>query len=128
MNDALVLAVVAMATASTSFTIARTKVFQSFRLAILRRGQTSKFMAWLGGLVTCPYCLSHWFAAAGTLVFFPRLTGGPVVFDFLASWMATVTISACFIGLVTLGTTAGTQIGAPAAQRVPTMKDKQQVP
>lgn len=103
-----------MATASTSFTIARTKVFQPLRLAILRRGQTSGVMAWFGSLITCPYCVSHYLAFAATVSFLPRLTGGPLVLDFLASWMATVMLSALFLGLITWGTTYGSNTGTPA--------------
>jgi len=59
--DLATLAMVALACASVSMTVARSRLFARPRQWLTDRS------AWLGKLVTCPYCFSHWVALAMVL-------------------------------------------------------------
>jgi len=54
--DLATLTLAALACASVSMTVARSRLFRPLREWLVRRS------AWLGKLVTCPYCFSHWVA------------------------------------------------------------------
>lgn len=61
-------AALSLATGAAAFTITRTKISEPFRAAVKEQS------AWLGNLVTCPYCTSHWLAAAAVVLMEPQLT------------------------------------------------------
>jgi hypothetical protein len=88
--------VVASATAAVSFTIAKTKVSAPFRTWV------KKHSAWLGALVSCPYCTSHWIMAAAVIVFNEdvRLLSGHGFFDYMATWAAMVAANAIVFGQI----------------------------
>lgn len=94
-EDLTLLALIAAATAAASFTIARTKITAPLRAWVTSHSQ------WFGNLVGCPYCVSHWLALAGTSVYRPDVADGPLVADFVLAWLATVAVSAAFIGIIT---------------------------
>lgn len=50
-----------MAIATITVTIGKTHAFSAMRSAVRHRSE------WLGRLVSCPYCLSHWCALAVVL-------------------------------------------------------------
>lgn len=64
----------ALAAGVAATTITKAKVFQPMRLAFKARGP------WLGYLVSCPYCASHWLVFAGQALYQVRLlhSGVPV--------------------------------------------------
>lgn len=65
---------------TTSVTIAKAGLFREFRRTVAR------YSTWLGELVHCPYCLSHWIAVALVFLYQPHLTHGniPVVDDMVS--------------------------------------------
>ena len=77
----------AFATAAISFTISRSSmpVFEFVRMWVARKSP------FLKELVHCPYCCSHWVAAAVCLVYRPLFVHSSVVpVDYLISWWALV--------------------------------------
>jgi hypothetical protein len=77
----------ALATAAISFTISRSSmpVLESFRMWI---GKKSPFFK---ELFHCPYCCSHWVAAAICLAYRPRFVdSGVYTVDYFVSWWAVV--------------------------------------
>ena len=88
------LAAASMAVAAASLTLSKAHVFAWLREAVARRS------AWLGQLVSCPYCTSHWIAAAAVWALRYRVTAAGTAADWLVAWLATVTLSGVWAGLV----------------------------
>lgn len=57
--------VIAVACSAAAMTITKASIFEYLREWVAARNQ------WLGKLVSCPYCTSHWLAAAGALTIDP---------------------------------------------------------
>lgn len=80
----------ALAVASTSVTISKSNALEWFR------NQVSKLGRWPEKLIHCPYCLSHWIAAAGVLL----MVEG-TLFQILLTIMAVVTLASfASIGII----------------------------
>lgn len=88
--------VIAFAVAAMSFTIAKTKVSAPFRAFVKSKSE------WLGGLVSCPYCTSHWLTLAAVLTFRGdiRLIWGHGFFDYMGTWAAIIGLSAIIVGQI----------------------------
>lgn len=86
--------VLGFAIGAVSFTIARTKITQPLREKIKGRN------TWLGNLVGCPYCLSHWFAFAAAGLYRPRIVHLWLPLDVLVAAMVMVAIAAFVWGLI----------------------------
>ena len=85
----------AFAVASISMTIAKAGVFLDLRLWIYDRS------VWLGELVMCPYCVSHWLAFGAVAVYQPRLVhSGFALLDLFVSAMIIVTLSGILFGIL----------------------------
>jgi len=75
---------------TTSVTLTKARVFRELREVV------TGWNAWLGKLVHCPYCMSHWISLVLVMVYHPGLThcGFPVLDDavsvFIIVAMATV--------------------------------------
>lgn len=87
--------VLSVAIGAVSFTLARTKIAQPLREKIAARN------TWLGNLVGCPYCLSHWFAFGAAGLYRPRLVHLWLPLDMLVSAMVMVALAAFTWGLIT---------------------------
>lgn len=87
--------VLALAVGSASFTVARTKISVPFRTWVMKKSK------WFGGLVTCPYCTSHWLAAVAVGIYRPRPVELWAPVDWGVAWLMTVALAAFVIGLVT---------------------------
>lgn len=87
--------VLALATAAISVTISRAWIFASFRMWV------SYHSAWLGELVSCSYCLSHWVAIVLVAIYRPVIIKHLVVIDLVVSVFVMVTLAAITGGLVT---------------------------
>src|SRR5687768_9303666 len=74
MNSWSAIAVLALAVSATSVTIGRTAVFAPFRDWFEARS------TWIHGLVSCPYCLSHWIAFLLAAWYRPRIVQSSVPF------------------------------------------------
>lgn len=85
---------VSLAVATTSMTVTRAIIFSPMRRWVKARNK------WLGELVSCPYCFSHWVAFAAVLVVRPTLTTSWYPVDLLISALAVVGLAAMFCGLI----------------------------
>lgn len=105
--------VLALSIGSVSYTTSSSKISAPLRVAVITRGvrSGSKPMRWLGDLLSCPYCVSHWLAFAATIVYRPWLVDANLsesvapgwvgrVFDFLVTSMALVTMSMVAVWLI----------------------------
>lgn len=88
--------VIAFAVAAMSYTIAKTKVSAPFRAWVKSKSE------WAGGLVSCPYCTSHWLTLAAMLTFRSdiRLIWGHGFFDYMGTWAAIIAVSAIIVGQI----------------------------
>lgn len=88
--------VIALAVAAMSYTIAKTKVSAPFRAWVKSKSE------WAGGLVSCPYCTSHWLTLGAMLTFREdiRLVWGHGFFDYMGTWAAIIAVSAMVVGQI----------------------------
>ena len=77
-----------------SYTITKGSIFGPLRVWLIERTY------WLGKLVQCPYCMSHWAAILAMLVFQPKMIGGNVVADYIATGFALTGLSALVAGCI----------------------------
>lgn len=95
MNTAMYQVVVlALATAAISTTISKGGIFASAREWIFERNE------WLGKLVSCSYCTSHWVAMALVAFYRPVLVQQWLIADLVISVFSVVAISAIISGLI----------------------------
>lgn len=85
----------ALPVASISLTTSRAKVFAGFRTWVAARSE------WLGKLVECTYCTSHWVAFLAVAFYRPNVMNSDVLFvDLIASAFAVVALAAPMAGLM----------------------------
>ncbi len=78
-----------------SYTIAKGSIFGPLREWFIVRS------LWLGKLVTCPLCLSHWVALVAMLVFHPRMFASTSsLADYVATGFALTGLSALFAATI----------------------------
>lgn len=87
-------AVLALATAAISLTITKGRIFTSAREWIAGRNK------WLGELMSCPYCTSHWVAIVLVAIYRPVIIQQWFLIDLLVSVFAMVAMSAVICGVV----------------------------
>jgi hypothetical protein len=87
------LIICSLAAATVAVTLSKSGVFKPMRLAIKSRSR-HWFFRWLGKLLDCPYCTSHWTAFAVALVFQPRPVAVHWAIDWLLSAFAMVVLAA----------------------------------
>lgn len=87
-------AVLALATAAISVTVSKARVSASAREWIASRS------TWLGELVSCSYCTSHWVAIALVAIYRPVLISQWIVVDLLVSVFGMVAIAAIVSGVI----------------------------
>ena len=83
-----------LAVGTVSYTITKGSIFGPLRVWVIERSY------WLGKLMQCPYCMSHWVAIAAMLAFHPRMIGGHVVADYIATGFALTGLSALVAGSI----------------------------
>lgn len=88
------LVLLGIAAGTAAFTIAKTKITEPMR------GWTKRHNVWLGNLVGCPYCLSHWLVAIGVGIYRPQVTDLNIVLDLGVSWLVGVFIASLAFGLI----------------------------
>lgn len=76
-----------------AITLSKGKIFLKQRVWL---SQKSPF---LGGLFSCPYCLSHWIVFVAMLIWPQRLLGGPIFADYIFSGFSLIGFNALFMGL-----------------------------
>lgn len=84
------LIIISLAIASISYTISKGGIFRPMRLYICKT--ESKF---LGELISCPYCVSHWVSWIIMFVIFKSLS-----LDFIISSFAAITLSMFWTGII----------------------------
>ncbi len=87
-------AVLALATAAISVTISKARLFASAREWIAKRN------TWLGELMSCSYCTSHWVAIALVAIYRPVLVSQWIIVDLFVSVFAVVAIAAIVSGMI----------------------------
>jgi len=83
-----------MASASLTVTLSRGKIFDRPRDWMARKSE------FIGRLLSCPYCLSHWVAFAIVGVYRPQALPAQPMVNFFAVSFAVVTLTALLIGAV----------------------------
>jgi hypothetical protein len=100
------LVILAIATATVSMTVTMASIFRFLREWF---EDEEGFRGWLGELLTCPYCLSHWTAALFTFLYKPQIITYPpslsrlaagAILNGIVSWLVMVALSAGFCGLI----------------------------
>lgn len=81
-----------LVTSAISITVTKASIFESFREWILRKSK------WLGSLVSCPYCFSHWVTIGLVLIYMPVVFPMIFIIDLIMSAFAIVAISALISG------------------------------
>lgn len=92
-TDALTLAVLGLAVGAIATTISKAHIGDIPRAWVARQ---SKF---LGELLACPYCVSHWIAAAIVVATPMRITGNVFV-DYPAQGFSLVALGAFTVGMI----------------------------
>lgn len=96
-NPWITVGVLALAVAVVSITATKAKVSKPLRDRIKSRN------AWVGELVSCPYCFSHWLALGAVIIYRPVLvSSGFLPLDLVVAAMAMVAASSLAIGLIFL--------------------------
>lgn len=83
------LIILAMAVSTISLTVSKSKIFESTRNWVSGRSK------WLGELISCFYCFSHWVAAVLVL-----LTGLTTQFGFIITVLAVINVAAVFSSVI----------------------------
>lgn len=80
---------------TVAYTLTKGSIFTPLREWVIDRS------LWLGKLITCPYCTSHWVVFFAMLIFRPRLINyGFAPTDYLATGFALVGLSAMSAGVI----------------------------
>ena len=82
------------AVAAIACTISRAQVFSFLRFWIKQKSE------WLGELINCPYCTSHWLALGFVVIYRPVLFNQYWLIDLLVSWFVIVALSAIISGFI----------------------------
>lgn len=83
-----------LAVGTVSYTITKGSIFGPLRVWVIERSY------WLGKLMQCPYCMSHWVAIVAMLVFHPQMIGGNIVADYIATAFTLTGLSALTAGSI----------------------------
>ena len=87
--------ILSLAIAAGALTVTKARIS-----APLRDRATAK-SKWLGELVSCPYCFSHWLSFAAVAAYRPALVhSGFIVLDLLVAAMAMVAVSALVVSAI----------------------------
>lgn len=80
---------ISLAISAISYTISRTEIFKPIRKLICSR------LNWLGKLISCPYCLSHWVSFGMIFYFYKTIS-----FEVFILTFAMVALSAIWTGMI----------------------------
>lgn len=94
LNGLYQIIVLALATAAISVTTSKSRLFAS------AREWSAKKSTWLGELVSCSYCTSHWVAIALVVIYQPVAVSQWIVIDLIVSVFVIVAIAAIVSGVV----------------------------
>lgn len=94
MNQLLPFILLGLCCGVISYTLTKGSIFGPLRVWVIERTY------WLGKLMQCPYCMSHWVALGAMLVFHPKMVGGNVVADYVATGFALTGLSVLTAGTI----------------------------
>ena len=77
-----------------SYTIAKGSIFGPLREWFIMRS------LWLGKLVTCPLCLSHWVAIGAMMIYHPCMIGSGSFVDYVVTGFSLAGLSALFAATI----------------------------
>lgn len=80
---------ISLAISSISYTISRTEIFKPLRKFICNK------FNWLGKLISCPYCLSHWVSFIITIYIYKYISLEVIILSF-----SMIALSAIWIGMI----------------------------
>ncbi len=86
--------VLALATAAISVTVSKARLFAFVREWIAARN------TWIGELISCSYCTSHWVAIAFVAIYRPVVISRWIVADLFVSVFSMVAIAAIVSGVI----------------------------
>jgi len=93
--DIMAFVALSAAVAAVSVTITLSKIALPFRSWVKSKSP------FVGDLVSCPYCFSHWGSLIAVLLFQPRFVHSPWwLLDYLVSIFAMVTYAAVFVYII----------------------------
>ncbi len=92
-QQAFQLLVLSLAAAAISVTLAKSKLFEPLREKIKERNE------WLGELVNCPYCTSHW-VSIGLVIIYQPVPFNLIIVDQVIAVFALVSLAAIWAGLI----------------------------
>ncbi len=89
------LIIISLAIASISYTISHSELFKPIRFFLCKN------INWLGKLISCPYCLSHWISF-GLMVYIYKMSIWSALgsLDVFIMTFAAITLSAIWIGMI----------------------------
>lgn len=103
MHLLITIAALALSISAVSFTIARTKVSEPFRVWMKRKS------SWFGNLFNCPYCVSHWLSFGAVAIYQPRVIEKYYPLDLLVTAFVIVALSAWSVGIISRAIKPGQQ-------------------
>ena len=87
----ITIAILALATASVSMTLSKAQIFAGLRKWLL---DGCWLRVWVGELLSCPYCTSHWVALVLVLAYRPILVQAWLPLDLAVAVFVIVTLAA----------------------------------
>jgi len=94
LNTLYMVLVLSLAVSAVSVTISKAGVFSWLRKWIASRNE------WLGKLISCSYCMSHWIAIAVVCVYQPVLIKPYYILGLIVSIFVIVAVSAMVSGVI----------------------------
>lgn len=86
-NNLFQVFVLSLVVATVSMTLSKAKIFKSLREFLEKKSQ------WLGELIHCPYCTSHWVALFFVVLYRPVIIKGIPVFDYIVTVFVVVCLA-----------------------------------
>ena len=88
----LAVLIISLAVSSVSMTISKALVFKRFRDFLSGKNY------WLGKLVSCPYCLSHWVSLFFVIIYRPKIItmDYQIIFSFIIEYATSLFVVVTF--------------------------------
>ena len=98
----LELFLISMVTASISFTVTESKLFEIFREFVKRKSN------FLGGLVSCGYCLGHWIAFSIVILYDFNVFNNGLFIDYfftglIIAWLSAIQWLLMYLLMIKVG-------------------------
>jgi hypothetical protein len=95
MNQYVQFMAIALCNGVIAMTLTKAVIFHTFRQWLVDKSN------FIGELIQCPYCTSHWIAAVAMVIWHPRFTDcGFLPVDYIATGFALTALSSMVAGIV----------------------------